>query len=74
MPAIADKAVWEKISKGRAGIIWDSVVEGVWKDIGGNPKEVLSLNKCGGYRTHVNKGVDIRERLALRDKVKSEKR
>ena len=32
MPAIADGAVWEKITKGRAGIRWDSVVEKVWKD------------------------------------------
>ena len=31
MPAIADGAVWEKITKGRAGIRWDSVVEKVWK-------------------------------------------
>ena len=26
LPAIADRAVWEKVSKGRAGIRWDSVV------------------------------------------------
>ena len=28
-PAIADRAVWEKVTKGRAGIRWDSVVEKV---------------------------------------------
>ena len=31
LPAIADRAVWEKVTKGRAGIRWDSVVEKVWK-------------------------------------------
>ena len=37
LPAIADRALWEKEIKGRAGIRWDSVVEKVWKDIGGCP-------------------------------------
>ena len=27
MPAVADRAVWEKVTKGRAGMRWDSVVE-----------------------------------------------
>ena len=27
LPAIVDRAVWEKITKGRAGIRWDNVVE-----------------------------------------------
>ena len=32
---VADRAVWEKISKGRAGIRWDNnVVEKIWKDSG----------------------------------------
>ena len=26
-PAVADGAVWEKVTKGRAGIEWDSIVE-----------------------------------------------
>ena len=34
LPAIADRAVWEKITKGRAGIEWDNVVEKIWKDLG----------------------------------------
>ena len=38
LPAIADRDVWEKVTKGRAGIRWDSVVEKVWKYIGGNQK------------------------------------
>ena len=62
MPAIADRAVWQKVTKGRAGIRWDSVVEKVWKDIGGNQEEILqlSIDKFEGYETEVkekrNKG------------------
>ena len=36
LPAIVDRAVWERVTKGRAGIRWDSVGEKVWEDIGGN--------------------------------------
>ena len=32
LPAMVDRAVWEKVTKGRAGIRWDSVVDKVWKD------------------------------------------
>ena len=41
LPAIVDGAVREKVTKGRAGIRWDSVVEKVWKDvyIGGETKK-----------------------------------
>ena len=53
MPAIADRTVWEKVAKGRAGIRWDSVVEKVWKDIEGNQEEILSVEKCAGYKTEV---------------------
>ena len=35
LPTIADRGVWEKVSTGRAGRRWDSVVEEVWKEIGG---------------------------------------
>ena len=72
MPAIADRAVWEKVTKGRAGVRWDSVVEKVWKDIGGNQEEILSIEKFVGYNTEVKEKIEIRERLALRDKVKEE--
>ena len=62
LPAIADRAVWEKVTKGRAGVRWDSVVEKVWKDIRGNQEEILqlSIDKFEGYETEVkekrNKG------------------
>ena len=42
-----------EIPKGRAGIIWDSVVERIWKDLGGDQEEVLSIKKFGGYKTQV---------------------
>ena len=51
MPAVADRGVWEKVTKGRAGKRWDSVVEEVWKDIGGNQEEILSIHGVGGYKT-----------------------
>ena len=33
---LADRAVWQKLTKGRARIMWVNVVHRVWKDIGGN--------------------------------------
>ena len=72
MLAIADRAVWEKVTKRRAGIRWDRVVEKVWKDVGGNQEEILSIEKFGGYRTDEKERIQIRERLARRNKVKEE--
>ena len=46
MPAEAKRAVWEKVSGGRTGIRRDSVVEKVWKDIGGNQEDIISI-VCG---------------------------
>ena len=43
--AIVDRPVWEKVSKGRVGTMWDRVIEKVWKDIGGNQEEVMSAGK-----------------------------
>ena len=54
LPAIVDRAVWEKITKGRAGIRWDNVVEKIWKDVEGDQEELLlSVEKFGGYNTEV---------------------
>ena len=74
LPAIVDRAVWEKETKGRAGITWNSVVEKVWKDIGGNQKEVMSVENFGRYKAEVEENMERRQRLALRNGVKSEKR
>ena len=41
MPAIVDRYVWKKRTKGKAGKWWDKVVENVWKEIGG--KDILAI-------------------------------
>ena len=73
LPAIADtaRAVWEKVTKRRARITWDSVVEKVWKDVGGN-QEILSIEKFAVYKTEVKEKIELMERLALRSMVKEE--
>ena len=71
---MAGRAVWEKATKWRAGIIgWDSVVEKVWRDTGGNQEERMTVYKFGRYKTEPKERRERRERLALRRKVKSEK-
>ena len=72
LPAIADSAVWEKVTKGRAGIRWDNVVDKVWKEIEGNQEEILSIEKFAGYKTKLKERIEIRERQALRNNVKEE--
>ena len=57
MPAIADRAVWEKVTKGRAGVRWDSVVEKVRKNIGANQEEMLSIEKLAGCKTEVKENI-----------------
>ena len=44
MPDIVDRAVCEKLTKGRAGTRWDKVVEKIWKDLGGDQEEVLLVH------------------------------
>ena len=44
LPAVTDRAVWEKVTKGRAGIRWHSVVVRTSKDIGGNQKQILTVH------------------------------
>ena len=72
LPAITDRAVLEKVTKGRAEVKWDGVVEKVWKEIGGNQEEILSINKFGGCKAEVKERIETRERLARRNKVKEE--
>ena len=73
LPAIGDDAVWEKITRVRAGIRWDDVVEKRWQDIGGDQEEVLPTEKFGGYKTEGNKTIEERGRQALRNRVKEER-
>ena len=70
LPTIADRAVWEKVSKGRAGRRWDSVVEEVWKDVGASKEKTLSIETFAGYNLEVKSIIEIRETLALRNKAK----
>ena len=72
LPAIASRAVWEKVTKGGAALRWDSAVEKVWKDIGGNQEDVLSLETFGGCKADVNERIERRKRLALRNRVEGE--
>ena len=75
LPAIVDRAVWEKTTKGQAGIRWDNVIGRIWKDLGGGARRgtVLSVEKFGGCKTGVKERIEERQRLALRNKVKEEK-
>ena len=66
LPAIADRAVWEKVTKGRVEERWDSVAGKVWKDTGGTQEEILSIEKFDGYKTEA---IEVRETPALRNKV-----
>lgn len=49
-PAMVNGPVRKKIMKGRAGVRWDSVVEKVWKDMGGDRGETTPIGACGGYK------------------------
>ena len=73
LPTIVDRAVWEKIAKCRAGITWDNLFEKIWKELGEDQDEVLSIEKFGGYKTEAKEIIEKRERLALRNKVKEKK-
>ena len=55
LPAIADRAAWEKVTKERAGITWDSVDEKVWNDTGGNEEDILSIREVCGAQDKKNK-------------------
>ena len=71
MSAVAYRAVLEKVTKGRAGIGWDSVVEKT--GYRGNQEDIMSAQKFGRHTTEVEENVERREELALRKKSKLEK-
>ena len=72
LPATVERAVWEKATKGRAGIMEDSVVEKVWTDIiRGNEEDIIFAEKFGGYKTKAEQRIERRERPALRNKVRN---
>ena len=61
LPAIVDRAVWEKVNSGRAGIRWDSAVEKVWEDIEEITKGVVSEENFGRFGTEVEGRIERRE-------------
>ena len=69
LPAVVDRAVWEKITKGR--IRWDNVVEKIWQDLGGDQEEVVSIEEFGGYKTVVQEIIG-EENANTKDKLKEE--
>ena len=71
LPAIVDRAVWKKVTKGQP-VRWDKEVEKVWQEIGGNKDEVLSIGESAGYKTNVRDMIETREKGALRCKVDKE--
>ena len=72
LQAIVDRCVWKKRTKGKAGIRWDKVVENVWKEIGGNINEIMSIEDVGEYKTKVGDMIELREMKSLRQKVDEE--
>ena len=61
LPAIADRAVWEKATKGRAGMRWEIVVEKVRKDVGGIQEGIMSGEKLKRYKTEVEERIERRK-------------
>ena len=72
LPAIANSAVWEKMTKTRPGIRWDNIVDRVWREIGGSQEEILSVEKVGGHKTGVKEWMERREKPALEKKLEGE--
>ena len=61
-----------EVTKRRAGERWDSVIEKVWEDIGGNQEGTLSKEKIEVYKTETNYETRTSETLAPRNEVKDE--
>ena len=58
LSAISDRAVRDRVTKWRAGLRWGSVVEKVWKNIGGNQEEILSIEKFEGCKTEEKERIE----------------
>ena len=72
LPAIVDRFVWEKRTKGKAGIRWDRVVENIWKEIGGNKNDLMSIEDVGEYKKKIDEMIALREMKSLKQKVDEE--
>ena len=53
---------------------WDGVIEKVWKDIGELQEEMMPAEKFGRYEAEVEKRMERRKRLELRNNVRQEER
>ena len=73
MPAIADRAVWKKVTKGQAGKGGDEETEKSWNRIEENQDGVWSTGEGAGYRTSVRDIVEIRGVEALRHSLDGKK-
>ena len=51
-----------KQRKGQAGNRWDRDVEKIWKEIGGNQDEILSMDEAAGYKTKERDMIEKREK------------
>ena len=71
LPALVDRAVWKKVTKGQP-VRWDKEVERVWKEMGGNKDEELSIGERAGYKTKKRDMIDVREKGVLRYKADKE--
>ena len=65
LPATADRAAWEKITKRRAGIRWDNVLEKILNTLGGEDT-LLSIEKFGEYKTEAKERIEGREKVSAR--------
>ena len=74
LPAIANRAVWEKVTKGRAGVRWDNVVDTVWKEVPGRrkPRRHTVHWEDWGFKTEVKERIEMSESLALKRRWKGE--
>ena len=72
LPAIVDRFVWKKRTKGKAGIRWDKVVENIWKEIGGDKNDIVSIEDVGEYKTKLDDMIEVREIKLLKQKVEEE--
>ena len=72
LPVIVHKVVWKKTTKGQAGNRWGRNVEKIWKEIGGNQDEILSIDEATGYKTKVRDMIEKRGKETLRCKVDEE--
>lgn len=52
-----------------AGTGWDSIVEQVWKNMGGIKMIKMSIGECGGYKTKARDMAERSRKEALRQKA-----